>query len=293
MNYYERYIGDFQRDTGHLSCAEVGVYDRLLDHYYATETPLPKGYSDLCRIARAMDKNEQKAVKRIADEFFPIGTDGLRHQARTDREIVKAQNRIGAAKENGKKGGRPPKTKPDDNPNKTQEKPNGFQSANPPETHAGVHHTPYTNPVNHRCTQSSYTKKGDDFLPATPFDWIEFFKNEHGVEIDPMVMHDRKKFWPLATGWLNAKVTVGKMRAAIAKAKSEAREPIAYLPGYADRVLATQQAPPGNPKQNGNKHNLRADYFAQQGYENAAANRSDQQHIIIDGQAQRIDDRSG
>ena len=140
MNYYERYVGDFQRDTGHLSCAEIGVYDRLLDHYYAIEAPLPADNPALCRIARAMEKVEQDAVQRIADEFFPIADDGLRHNVRADREITKAQNRIRSSKENGKKGGRPPKQKPQE----TQEKPDGFQSANPTETHPGVHHTPYT-----------------------------------------------------------------------------------------------------------------------------------------------------
>ena len=89
MNYYERFVGDFQRDTGHLSCTEIGVYDRLLDHYYATEIPLPVDHADLCRISRAMDKLEQKAVKRIADEFFPIAEDGMRHNARADKEISK------------------------------------------------------------------------------------------------------------------------------------------------------------------------------------------------------------
>lgn len=141
MNYYERYVGDFQRDTGHLSCAEIGVYDRLLDHYYAIEAPLPADNPSLCRIARAMEPFEQDAVRRIADEFFPVGDDGLRHNTRADREIHKAQRRIHAAKENGKKGGRPPKT----NQKVTQEKPNGFELANPAETHSGVHHTPYTN----------------------------------------------------------------------------------------------------------------------------------------------------
>ena len=91
MNYYERFVGDFQRDTGHLSCTEVGVYDRLLDHYYATENPIPADAADLCRIARAMDRAEQKAVRRVAEEFFPLGEDGLRHNARADREIAKLQ----------------------------------------------------------------------------------------------------------------------------------------------------------------------------------------------------------
>lgn len=119
MNYYERYVGDYQKDTGNLSCCEVGAYDRLLDHYYGTELPLPKELSALNRICRAMDEHEKVAVKVIADMFFPIMNDGLRHNKRADNEIIKAQARINASRENGKGGGRPPKI----NPSGTQRKP--------------------------------------------------------------------------------------------------------------------------------------------------------------------------
>jgi len=171
MNYYERFVGDFQRDTGHLSCVEVGVYDRLLDHYYATEKPLPFDLDDLCRIARAMDKSERKAVERVADDFFPADLDGKRHNARADREIAKAQNRINAAKENGKKGGRPAKDKgngktadsQNDKPKVTQEKPIGFSSGIPAETHAGVHHAP-----DPRLTTSTHQSAEVNSTTGTP-----------------------------------------------------------------------------------------------------------------------------
>ena len=106
MNYYERYVGDIQRDTGHLSCAAMGVYDRLLDHYYATERALPADIDALCRIARAMDATERKAVEDVVREFFQLEGDSLYHQHRTDAEITKAQSRIEAAQENGKQGGK-------------------------------------------------------------------------------------------------------------------------------------------------------------------------------------------
>lgn len=138
MNYYERWVGDFQRDTGHLSCTEIGVYDRLLDHYYATETLLPAEYDALNRIARAMNKTERDAVKVVADQFFPL-SEGGRCNPRADREISKARNRIEAAKENGKKGGRKPKQKL----NETQTEPIGFPVGTPPATQPGVHHMPH------------------------------------------------------------------------------------------------------------------------------------------------------
>ena len=108
MNYFELYPGDYRRDTARLSLAEHGVYLLLLADYYASETPLPADIVALCRIAGAQGASEQRAVKSVADQFFPVGDDGLRHNSRADREIAKAQKRINAARRNGAGGGRKP-----------------------------------------------------------------------------------------------------------------------------------------------------------------------------------------
>src|SRR5687768_14538354 len=108
VNYYERYCGDYQRDTAHLSLAEHGAYTMLLDTYFSVEKPLPKDLPSLYRVCRAMTRVEQQAVKTIAEQFFPVsGIDGLRHNHRADREIAKARPKIEAARINGRKGGRP------------------------------------------------------------------------------------------------------------------------------------------------------------------------------------------
>ncbi|MBA4143293.1 MAG: YdaU family protein [Nitrosospira sp.] len=108
MNYYERYCGDYQRDTAHLSLAEHGVYTMLLDTYFSVEKPLPTDFSSLYRVCRAMTRLEQQAVKAVAEQFFPVSeVDGLRHNHRADREIAKARPKIEAARLNGRKGGRP------------------------------------------------------------------------------------------------------------------------------------------------------------------------------------------
>ncbi|MDE2097791.1 MAG: DUF1376 domain-containing protein [Patescibacteria group bacterium] len=120
MNFYKRFIGDIQRDTGHLSLAEMGAYDRLLDHYYATEEKLPSDIDACYRIARAMTKDERKAVDSVVRQYFILDSDGY-SQNRAEQEIAEAQPKISAARTNGAKGGRPKK-----NPTETQEKPNGF-----------------------------------------------------------------------------------------------------------------------------------------------------------------------
>lgn len=94
MNYYRRFVGDYASKTAELSLAEHGAYTILLDVYYSTEKPLPADLDALCRICRAMSKPEQAAVKSIANKYFPIGEDGLRHNSRADSEVGKAQATI-------------------------------------------------------------------------------------------------------------------------------------------------------------------------------------------------------
>jgi len=145
VNYFEFYGGDYMRDTAQLTLAEHGAYLLLLATYYATERPLPADFQSLYRIARAMNTQEQKAVRSVADGFFKVDDDGLRHNPRADRVIADAQPRIAAARGNGSKGGRPkkPKTNPDETQWVNSEKPSGFPVANPAETHSGeALHTP-------------------------------------------------------------------------------------------------------------------------------------------------------
>lgn len=77
MNYYKHYVGDFQRKTRHLSLMEQGVYRAMLDHYYATEKPLPRDPASLCRLVGCQTKAEREAVGKIAAEFFREEDGGL------------------------------------------------------------------------------------------------------------------------------------------------------------------------------------------------------------------------
>lgn len=91
MNFYKHYIGDFQRDTGHLSLTERGAYRALLDHHYATEKPLPKDATALCRLVGAVSKEERAAVSRVLSEFWEESSDGWINQ-RAQREMGKASH---------------------------------------------------------------------------------------------------------------------------------------------------------------------------------------------------------
>lgn len=86
MNWYPRYYGDYMRDTAHLSLTEHGAYNVLLDHYYATGA-LPDDTPTLMRVCRAFDEHEKKAVKSVAEAFFPVSEDGMRHNKKADKVI--------------------------------------------------------------------------------------------------------------------------------------------------------------------------------------------------------------
>lgn len=118
MNYYERHLGDYARDTAHLSLVEHGAYTILLDRFYATEQGIPQDQAH--RIARARTKEERAAVDAVLAEFFVL-ENGAYVQKRALGEIEKAQARIKAARENGRTGGRPKR-----NPEPTRQEPTGF-----------------------------------------------------------------------------------------------------------------------------------------------------------------------
>ena len=91
MNFYPHFLGDYARDTAHLSILEHGAYRLMLDHCYATEKPLPAEKASLYRICKALTAAERKAVDSIADQFFKVNGDGSRHNVRADAELAKAR----------------------------------------------------------------------------------------------------------------------------------------------------------------------------------------------------------
>lgn len=124
MNYWPRWINAITNKTAHLSLAQMGAYDRLLDHYYKAEAPLPGDLTSCCRIVRATTKADQEAVRSVLAEFFQLEANGY-SQARVSAEIAISQPKIAAAQANGVRGGRP---------KGTRKKPSGLLKPNPAAT---------------------------------------------------------------------------------------------------------------------------------------------------------------
>jgi uncharacterized protein YdaU (DUF1376 family) len=88
--WYPRYVGDYQRKTGHLSMMEHGAYAMLLDHYYSTGG-LPANAEQLHRICRALACDEQAALQSVVDQFFTRNGDRLINK-KAEEELAKRRN---------------------------------------------------------------------------------------------------------------------------------------------------------------------------------------------------------
>lgn len=91
LNYYERHIGDYLKDTAHLSLLEHGVYGRLLDVYYTRERGIDN--EEAARIVGARSREERSALERVLFEFFHQEPSGTWTHGRCDREIERYRDK--------------------------------------------------------------------------------------------------------------------------------------------------------------------------------------------------------
>lgn len=140
------YIGDYLQDTTRLSTEQHGAYLLLIMDYW-TNGPLPDDDTSLAQVTRlqpAIWKKHRPALSRL----FHIA-DGEWHHKRINEELEKASQFIAKQKANGAKGGRPKK-----NPNKSQEKPMGFDRDNPNDN-PNKSPSPSPSQVNHPTIEGS------------------------------------------------------------------------------------------------------------------------------------------
>lgn len=172
MYKYLHHIGDFMVDTAHLTPLEECFYRRAIDLYYLNEKPLPKETQSVFRRLRAITQEEREAVINVLQDFFVEQEDGF-HNKRCDAEIAEYQLNANKNRENGKKGGRPPKKKPEDNHNTSEmvnsENPQETQSVilgSQSETQKNLNRKPLTdNHINNTHTPSADENQNESWKP--------------------------------------------------------------------------------------------------------------------------------
>jgi uncharacterized protein YdaU (DUF1376 family) len=122
LHYFQFNIGDYRKDTVHLSRLEHSIYRDLIDWYYLDEKPIPKETQSVSRRLRLVSQEEQNALIAVLQDFFICSEDGWRHK-RIDQEIQDYHDMCQTNRVNGGKGGRPKKnpvgseSQPTRNPN--------------------------------------------------------------------------------------------------------------------------------------------------------------------------------
>ena len=97
MHHYRHNIGDYRKDTGHLTLLEHGIYRQALDLYYLEERPLCADHARLMRSLCVRTKEEQQALENILQDFFELGDNGYEH-ARCEKELAEIYDKSEKAK---------------------------------------------------------------------------------------------------------------------------------------------------------------------------------------------------
>lgn len=99
MKYYQHHIGDYIKDTAHLTVLEDGIYRRLIDLYYSRDGEIPEDVKQVARLIGARTEIEVQTTSNILNEFFKNKSGKWTH-IRCDKEIAKSKAFI----TDGKKG---------------------------------------------------------------------------------------------------------------------------------------------------------------------------------------------
>lgn len=95
MHYFQFNIGDYARDTAHLTEMEDLAYRRMLDLYYRAEGPLPSSIDEIARLIRMRSHTASIAI--VLQDFFSECADGYRNH-RADQELQNTYNKSAKAK---------------------------------------------------------------------------------------------------------------------------------------------------------------------------------------------------
>lgn len=146
MHYYQFNIGDYRKDTAHLSPIEHYIYRQLIDWQYLDEKPIPKETQSVLR-RLSLGSEYADSLANVLADFFIEGGKGW-SQSRIDDEIAQYHENAKKNRVNGKKGGRPRKKtqsvsgglplgcqpEPNQNPSESQKNPNQEPRTNKPIT---------------------------------------------------------------------------------------------------------------------------------------------------------------
>ena len=95
--YYQFNIGDYRKDTVHLSLLEHGIYRQLIDTYYTKEGKLEADMDNLMRTHSIRNADEVRAFENVIKDFF-VEQDGMLTHRGCDKVIAEIYEKSDKAK---------------------------------------------------------------------------------------------------------------------------------------------------------------------------------------------------
>lgn len=193
MHYYQFNIGDYRKDTSHLTPIEHYIYRTLIDWYYLDEKPIPNETHSVLRRLCLGSENEKNLLNVLSD-FFDL-TENEWHHARIDSEISAYHANVEKNRRNGKLGGRPLKTQSVilANPTESQKKPNQELITNKP-----INNKQYNPPIPAEL-YADYMKvrkaKKAGELTETAFNGIVREAEKAGISIEDAIKQCCERGW--------------------------------------------------------------------------------------------------
>ena len=216
MHYYQFNIGDYRRDTAHLSHLEHGIYRSLIDTYMLEESPLSGDMKELERKHLIRTANEKKALRNVLKDFFKFDNSMFLH-SRCDEDIISYRDKSLKASKSAKK--------------------RWEKDANAVRTHSegNANHKPITN--NHKPITNKKTK---GFIKPTITELVDAFAGkvtDSGHQAGLFLCHYESNGWRVGknpmkswqhavTNWISRSKSNGTSKFASQKvvSKSERRD---------------------------------------------------------------------
>ena len=101
MHYYTFHIGDYRKDTGHLTLMEHAIYRALIDSCFETEQPLTLDHAKLMRSHSVRSDIEKQSFDNVLADFFVKTDDGYRN-LRVEQELERIYKKSEKARESAR-----------------------------------------------------------------------------------------------------------------------------------------------------------------------------------------------
>jgi uncharacterized protein YdaU (DUF1376 family) len=216
MHYYQHNIGDYRKDTAHLSILEHGIYRQLLDTYYLNELPLTIDLALLMRTHGIRTPEEIDSLKNVLNDFFDLAENGYFHKrceeiianfhGKSEKARLSARVRWDSMRPHSERNAKAMRTVCESDANHKPITNNQYKTITPPE---GVDPIVFKDFITHRKSKKAP-------VTETAIKGIEREARKAGMTLQAAMEMCCSRGWTgFKAEWLDVKKTAGEKNSAV------------------------------------------------------------------------------